>query len=46
MGIGIFSDWTLEELREDFAKHLASGSFEKLCRDYFTELIHEELNQK
>lgn len=44
--MGIFSDWTLDELKEDFSKHLASGSFKKLCEDYFTELIHRELSRE
>lgn len=40
--MGIFSDWSLDELRKDFAKRLASDSFKELCEEYFTSLIQEE----
>lgn len=40
--MGIFSDWSLDDLRRDFSKYMASGSFKELCEEYFTSLIQEE----
>lgn len=40
--MGIFSDWSFDELRRDFSKYMASDSFKELCEEYFTSLIQEE----
>lgn len=40
--MGMFSKWSLDELRTDFSDFLSSDSFRELCEDYFTSLIQEE----
>lgn len=39
MGIGIFSDWSLDELRADFKKHCGTDEFKQLAVDYFNGLL-------
>lgn len=42
MGIGIFSDWSLDELRADFKKHLETDEFKQMAKDYFNGLLQED----
>lgn len=40
--MGMFSNYSLEEAREHFAKFLASEEFKQLSKEYFSSLMEEE----